>query len=294
MFLCLSCVILILLDICITFQFRHSSKQEYAGWNDIFDHKISVDVIVMGSSRAWVQYSPRIIDSLLHIKSYNFGIDGSSFNRQYVKYQMYRKYNNKPKFIIQNIDYNSTLGWTEGYQKHQYFPFLYNKDVRTLVIKTEPFSFKEKYIPMYRYSHCGIRNMNFGPGPHYKGYMGLERDWDGRKYMETDTIFFKSDARTLNMFAGFLDETKKEGIKVIMVYAPLYYGAREKIVNIDRMYSVFDSLSKLYDVPILDYNFDEICYDTLLFYNAMHLNKKGSELFTTKLCHDIDSLQLLN
>ena len=45
--------------------------------------------------------------------------------------------------------------------------------------------------------------------------------------------------------------------------------------------------------PILNYTYDPISYDTNFFYNATHLNKTGAELFTRKLAHDIDSLQLL-
>ena len=281
-------------DIIETYKLRESNNLEYAGWNDIFHHRINADVIINGSSRAWTQFSPEIIESKLNIQAYNLGIDGSCFNRQALKYEFYRKYNKKPRFVIQNIDCFSTLGWTEGYMKQQYFPYFYNKDFRNKIFKTEPFSFAEKYIPMYRYSHFGIKNLYKGYGPMKKGYFGVESNWDGSVLDMLDSLFFNVDERTLKMFCAFLSTAQEEGIKVIMVYAPIYYGATKKIVNIKEMYAVFDSLSMLYNAPILDYYYDEICYDTAYFYNATHLNKKGSELFTTKLCHDIDSLQLLN
>ena len=59
------------------------------------------------------------------------------------------------------------------------------------------------------------------------------------------------------------------------------------------MYAMYDSIARKYDIPILDYNYDPISYDTAYFYNAMHSNKKGAELFSVKLTHDIDSLGIL-
>lgn len=177
--------------------------------------------------------------------------------------------------------------------KYQYFPFFYNINFRKSVFKTESFSFAEKYIPMFRYSHFGINNLYNGYGPMKKGYFGVEKDWDSSLYNGIDSILFRFDKRTFEMFCNFLSDAQEEGIKVIMVYAPIYYGVTRKIHNLNEMYAVYDSLSLLYDAPILDYNYDEICYDTNYFYNATHLNKKGSELFSIKLAHDIDSLGIL-
>ena len=44
-----------------------------------------------------------------------------------------------------------------------------------------------------------------------------------------------------------------------------------------------------YDIPILDYTYMDICYDTTYFYNAMHLNALGADLFSEKLAHDLAS-----
>lgn len=49
----------------------------------------------------------------------------------------------------------------------------------------------------------------------------------------------------------------------------------------------------IFELLFLDYTNDPICYDTAYFYNAMHLNARGANLFTEKLAHDIDSLNLI-
>ena len=63
--------------------------------------------------------------------------------------------------------------------------------------------------------------------------------------------------------------------------------------NIKGMYEMYDSIAKKRNIPILDYNYDKMCYDTTYFYNAMHLNYKGSVLFSTKLANDLDSLAII-
>jgi lysophospholipase L1-like esterase len=56
---------------------------------------------------------------------------------------------------------------------------------------------------------------------------------------------------------------------------------------------MYDSIARKYNIPILDYHYDPISFDTAYFYNATHMNKRGAELFTAKLAHDIDSLRIM-
>ena len=60
-----------------------------------------------------------------------------------------------------------------------------------------------------------------------------------------------------------------------------YISNRSEIIHI------CDSLAKKYDIIFLDYSNSEFTMQKELFYNATHLNKKGSELFSKKLALDI-------
>lgn len=60
------------------------------------------------------------------------------------------------------------------------------------------------------------------------------------------------------------------------------------------MHNMFEEIAQKNDIPLLDYTFDELSYDTTYFYNTMHLNKKGADLFSKKVAHDIDSLGVLS
>jgi hypothetical protein len=76
-----------------------------------------------------------------------------------------------------------------------------------------------------------------------------------------------------------------------MVYAPFYIGATRKMgPAADTMFALYQSFADRYGCQILNYTYDNISYDTLNFYNASHLNRRGAELFSTKLAHDLKEL----
>jgi lysophospholipase L1-like esterase len=94
-------------------------------------------------------------------------------------------------------------------------------------------------------------------------------------------------------FSKFCEEIKSDSIEMCFVYAPVYLEATYKLVNKNDMYEAYQTIASKYNIPILDYNYHSISYDSTNFYNATHLNKKGSILFSTQLAHDLDSLGIL-
>lgn len=274
----------------------HSKARKYVGWNDIIYDSVNADLLVLGSSRAWVQYDTYIMDSMLDINSYNLGIDGSALNRQMLKYKIYEHYQKKsPKVIIVNVDYMG-IGKTIGYEREQFFPYLLNRFTREEMQKTEPFTFGELYLPMYRYYKQSVYSTLLESDKDttlYKGFEGKDRDWDGSKFLEVETIHFGKNQTTERMFDAFLGQLKKQNIKVVFVGAPIYIGLTNKVDNLPEFYETFQYYSDKHQIPMLDYTYYYLSYDTAYFYNATHLNKTGAELFTTELCHDLDSLGLL-
>ena len=293
----------ILADIFLSKQFYETTDYRYAVWNDILKGNMDNDIIIMGSSRSWVQISPQILDSVLRTNTYNIGMDGSCIDRQIAMYKIYRKYNKKPKLIIQNVDWLATLqnGTHTDYLLEQYYPYFYNADMREFVIPVERFDFFDLYIPLlryYRYTNMketiemirGLSNPEWGVE---KGYKGMERKWNGSKLENVDSLYFEYDQSSLEEFCDYLSECKKDSIQVIFVYTPAYVEGVQKVVNMSDFYNLFDSVANEYNVVVLDYLNNEICSDKAYFYNAMHLNKHGAEKFSQILAHDIDSLGLL-
>lgn len=289
------------LDFFLSYRLRQNKNRMYAAWNKMYNDSTCYDLVINGSSRAWTQYNPLILDSILNLNSFNLGIDGSAINRQVIKYKKYCELHGDPKYLIQNIDLG-TMSYTMGYEREQFFSyFFYDRDLLNEYDQYENFSWGEKYVPCYRYlgyEDVMTEAIFHDNKKHFfeylnKGYFSSDKEWDGSVLYAMDSIECAIDSNALSLFINFLQEETDNGVKIIFVYAPIYIGAREKMVNEEEMFAMYDSIAKKFDIPILDYNDISLCYDTAYFYNATHLNRVGAELFTTKLAHDIDSLEIL-
>ena len=224
-------ILLAIGDYFFSLKATHSNLYHIENWYDLMQGTIDADIVAMGNSRTFVHINPIILDSVLDVNSYNLGFDGSSINRQIKKYNLYRKFNRKPKLIIQNID-NITLHYLVGYEMEQFFPYFWNMSLRKEFFSSEPFSI-----------------------------------WD---------------------------KVKDEGINIVFVYTPTYIGLTKKMYSYhQQMHDNFQKYANKYNIPILDYTDLDICYDTAFFYNSMHLNKKGADIFTDSLANDIKRLGLL-
>jgi hypothetical protein len=292
-----------ILDAMIDKGLKKTGVGEFQTWNDIFFSKINSNVIISGSSRAWVHISPEILDSVLHVNSYNLGIDGYPFNMEYVRYKIFEKYNPKPKLIIQGADFNILSKRKDAYQKGQFLPYLH-ENLLQQELKEIGFTEFDFYIPAVTYHgefigiYRGLREFvgeKHFPADRYKGYCGQNREWDGsqlEKILSNDSIISNVETEIVQLFDSFLNHCEKNDIKVILVFTPQYIKATEFTKNKDEIIEIYHSFSKKYDIPFLDYSYDSLCYDTAYFYNAMHLNKKGAELFSLKLANDIKTQKL--
>jgi hypothetical protein len=283
---------------------RKSRHYFYSEWNDLFNGNINADMLIMGSSRAWVQMSPRILDSALGINSYNLGMDGTQFNMQYQRFRIYLQHNRKPKYIIQEVGYTSTLVWFNVLPAPQQFlPYLRDSSIWHMTQQsTTPFTELDRYFPLYKYNNEfplireGIRSY-FGKGiasAKYKGYEGKNLVWDSSFH---DFIVSNPKGRSfpisqdaVKFFREYLAFCRDNGIQVIMVYPPAFIQSLNYINNKNEILAVYDQLSQEYNVPFLSYMYDSLNYSRTNFYNSLHLNKHGSEIFSRELAQQLKDI----
>ena len=299
-FLVLLLSILTILDYTISRGLQLTDSRKFQIWNDIFASKIHSDIVILGSSRADRMFSTIILDSIVGLDFYNLGIEGHTFDFQLIRYNTYRRFNIKPKYVIMNIDFHSTFGFSNGYEKEQFFPYIYDDSLISEVKKASEITYWDRKIPFYRYiGYPEVIKLGFETfrgklkstdGGVIKGFKNYNDKWDGTRTQEIKMIFYKKNPAVIKMFNDYLTKCEKEGIIVILVSAPVYISATKKIVDLKSMNILFENIAKQHNLQILDYTNDSICGDTLNFGNSTHLNKKGTELFSIKLANDLKKL----
>lgn len=287
------------LDVFITHGLRTFDTRMLSTWNDIYNGKAEGDILALGSSRFWSGISTPILDSMLHCNSYNIAIDGHPLDMQIIRYNTYKRFNGKPKIILLNADFLSTLGNSseQAYEREQFFPFIWDDSLISVIANRKNITLLDRYVPLYRY--IGYRKMiDWGWGSYFgrkdpieggmqKGYLGVNYHWS-RSSLDLDTVFSATkDIDMAKAMDAFISELIADNIKVILIKSPVYIPLREKFINIDFSDSVYNSISEKYNISIFDFYFDEMSSDSTNFYNPSHLNKKGSEIFTKKLCDSI-------
>lgn len=293
-------ITLFFMDKIVSNGLQKTKSATFNNLNKIYNGEINADLIINGSSKALVQISPIILDSILKINSYNLGMDGTEFTPQLLQYQLYQKYNTKPKTIIQIIGNTFLTKKKELYGYQKFAPYFYDKDVKELTKKYEGYSFSDYYIPFLRYSGMyshiinGILN-NFGidlkQDTNYKGYFEQDRTWDDsfEKFTNKNKngIINKMDSLSKVDFERYIQNSLKNKIDIILVYPPTYIKSQKLINNRGDIINYYQKIANKYDVPLLDYSNCYISNSTEFFYNSQHLNKKGAGIFTNILANEL-------
>ena len=292
-FLAIFAIIYLLFFLAVDSGLKSSNYVDYTEWNEIYDGTLNSKLLILGSSRAWHQIDPQIIDSVLNTNSYNLGIDGYKLSMQVCKYDIYRKYNCAPRKIIIVLDHFS-FDKREGlFNKFQFIPYFYDATLTNKLKEYKGFNWEHYSIPFFQYSGseevsiAGLASFlklkSFKSDKH-KGYRPEDRVWrNGFELEKKENPEGKRATvvkKVVEEFDRFLEKAKKEGIDIFMVYTPDYIEFQPHIINRDSIIDIYSNLGKKHNIPFFDYSDNIICQDKRLFIDPIHLNKKGSEIIT--------------
>ena len=291
-------------DVFISTNLKRANKfaeKEYSTWNDIIDGKVNSNIIIYGNSRAWVQFNSAMMTDSLHLPTYNLGIDGHNFYLQYLRHRMLLKNNSKPKLIIISIDMFSLQKRKDLYNLKQFLPYmLWNTEIKKATTSYKGFVFMDYEIPLVRYYgrtqaiETAIRFYSghlSNPICRVRGYQGRNESWNtdfDKAKLTMNKYEVKLDLDIVNLFEKFIVDCKQRDIQLIFVNAPEYIEGQKFTKNRAEILAVYSKFSKQYNIPFYDYSHDPISFQKKYFYNSVHMNKTGAELFTAKL---IDTLK---
>ena len=292
-------------DVMVSNGLKRTERGHFYTMNALMNEKMDADIVILGNSRAVGSYNPNVIDTILGVNSRNLGVSGQPFGVSYLRWQLYRRNNIPPKLLIVNIDFRELRMVTNGFEKEQYYPYMTDSLVKPY-LDLYGFSWAEKYVPMYRYrGDYKLMALGLGEllhihhdkkGHYYKGYSNSNTKWDGqnlRMLLKNGKIRGQCEPQAVTLFERFLQETKNDGIPVVMVYAPIYKELKDNLLE-EKPRKVYQSLSQKFNIPLLDFSEMDISSDKSYFMNGHHVNKKGANLFTERLSHELDSLGLIH
>ena len=218
------------IDYVITKGLKKSNSIYFSNLTKVFGGNLDTDLLIMGSSKAYVQISPTIIENKLNIRSHNIALDGNPFFVQSVLFDKYLEHNNLPKFVIQVVS-NSTLTSNENsneiYLYQKFLPYFDDIDVRDMLMSSEKNISKFiKYIPILKFhgqklfivegvlSFFGVNNTSTNL---QKGYNPQSMKWDNKMYDKFIEINKKKendqtenfDDQTLEKFIKYISSVKK-------------------------------------------------------------------------------------
>ena len=291
-------------DCIISKGLKLTERSHFYSMNVLMNQKMDADVVVLGNSRAVCSYNPYILDTVLGVNSRNFGVSAQPFGVSYLRWQLYHRNNKNPKLLIVNADFRELRMVSRGFEKEQYYPYMKDTLVKPY-LDLYGFTWAEKHIPMYRYrGDYKLMAIGIGEvlhirhdrkGNYYKGFANENMKWDGRNLdyvLRKNKIKGECEPKAVELLEHFLQETKDEGIPVVLVYAPLYKRLKDNLKQEATM-AVYRDLSRKYAVPLLDFSEMEFSSDSSFFMNGHHVNRKGANVFSYKLAQSIDSLGII-
>lgn len=295
----------IIADIVISNGLKRTERGHFYTMNALMNKKMDADVVILGNSRAVGSYNPYIIDSVLKVNSRNLGISAQPFGVSYLRWQLYRRNNKKPKLLMVNVDFRDLRMVSKGVEKEQYYPYMCDSLVKPY-LDLYGFSWAEKYIPMYRYrGDYKLIAISLGEllhvhhdqkGNYYKGYSNEDTRWDGTnlgQILSKGKIKGQCNPQAVQLLERFLMETSRDGIPVVFVYAPLYKTLKDNLDEEQTRYA-YQTLSQKYNIPLIDFSEIDFSIDTNYFINGHHVNKKGADIFSLRVAQSIDSLGIMN
>ncbi|PKP25181.1 MAG: hypothetical protein CVU03_09225 [Bacteroidetes bacterium HGW-Bacteroidetes-2] len=287
---------------------KKSYDKRYGDWNRLFGGKIHADIVLLGSSRVYVGYDPKIISTITGMPSYNLSFNAGAYNLQKMKWNAYLEHHKKPRMIVQNIDFSHLIASKKILYLEEFIPYL-DQEVITKEIRTiYPEYAWIPYIPLLKYNakpnllQQGIRSF-FGKEYHQSltkdGFLAKDLLYkeDTHNLVSLTKMMANPQLRAiledgLHYTNDLATNPEYKDIKIVFVWAP------EKEERLQLLYpyicTIKEDLKTIAaastNVYFLDFSEDTLSYSSAYFYDTFHFNTLGAETFSTKLAYSLKEI----
>jgi len=275
---------------------RNLETGSFAKLNTIFEKQGSYDILYIGSSRTAFTFNPSEIDLKNNFTSYNCGLP-KILSRNEITYGLLKTYlsncKENPKYVVMNIDF---FLWetTEGLipDAQQFFPYMKFKHLYNALLSNDSKFFFYNYFKIYRITHFNDY-FYYNIYRNYKGNLikidkQYKANLNGFQRLHTQKskeFYVLKNMKNIKLYnkrnklKSIFQLCKEENIKLIPIITPAYKSVIERVSqDSTHFYNVLNLCNK-FDCKLLNFMEQNYCQDSSVFFDELHLNKKGLKLF---------------
>lgn len=279
---------------------HRQNNDTYGKLNELINGSVGYDVVFIGSSRINLTVDPRIVDSVLQVNSFNFGLDGTTVVDFVWQCDLYLQTHPKPRLLVLNVDPKMLdIGDHLKVPVSRYLPYISKGEIYDTLSNYSCWPFVTRHFPFLAGSFyndqiqyqalMGYLAPTRAVNDYYKGFSPLRRVWSNGEVSKNDLLSVCHTHKGWAIFESFLKNLQKSGVSVFVVYGPQIFDT-----NYDRMHKEYIQRLNValssHGIPFIDYADLPICRYKKYFFDATHLNYDGAERYSRKLAFDIDSV----
>ena len=235
------------------------------------------DLMIMGSSRCVCHYDDQLLSDSLGLRAVNVGYKGNGIILMYGRYRIIPK-EHKPKLLIYDVEpsfdiveyanddnnrrYLSTL---KAFYEEPGISEIFSKVdcIEPLKMHSQMYRFNSELFNLLGNYFRHDNNESFFQPSHSQFVEAQNEDNDG---------ILAVDSLKLYYFEKLMDETKEDGVTLIVVASPKYSASNYEVLQ------PLVELCEKNEVPFWNYYLD--MHDTRWFCNINHLNDDGAIEFS--------------
>ncbi|WP_299128695.1 hypothetical protein [uncultured Winogradskyella sp.] len=309
--------IFVLINLAIAFKYEYPAYQavknkthkNYLKWNSIHTNKNAYDLIVLGSSRSYTGFNPKILDRELNLKSFNMGTSAQDIAESYYSLVEILEYQN-PEYIVLETYLDLSDNNHDFYQIFSNASFFNSsKNKFNLITKGYGSSGISNYlVPLMKFKNYikqDVRALFSGKKPKppqktwYKGFYKdtvVVTDIEIKAYKPISNFNNNpfNEERFNLYFNKIYQLTKAKGMTLITIRTP-YPPTRLKLnANRDeeQFYkNYYKNFEDVYYHDLNNYKIEKFQYSDYDFSDHHHVNYKGAKKISLQL---VDIIKTLN
>jgi hypothetical protein len=311
------CSIIVLPAVISFFYYRKAAL--FYSENKVFQEKMAYlydsaarnDVLLLGSSRMYRHVDPRVIDSICHVDSYNFGMEGLNIAELRMMLYVGIEKSKAPRTLVMNVDPSSFEVNTPYYGFTDLLSYAARDTMiyRVMASVQDVYRHKWKY-PFYRMQKYTAINDGFKVDALLEGtekyrrrvqtlhadtcapidYKGYSPECDG--YHELFVLPFSEPCQgeAFGLLRDIIHVCKEHGVRLVLVTAPMYKDYSQIFLNADSILNKVSTVAREENTPYFNMIRDSLSMDKSNFSNLVHLGRRGAALYSIQLARILNRL----